>query len=145
MACVTATRGAILEVGVGHWSTPLLHRYCVAGGRRLVSLDEDEAFARQFYDLRVCHHELRSAEYSRDLPPLASEKWSVAFLDHSPGWRRAADALLFLDSAEFIVVHDYANEIVEGFAPILKRWPHSRVAQFSPKTLVLGKREIPAW
>lgn len=144
MACVCATRGAILEVGAGHWSTPLLHRYCAAGGRRLVSIDEDPRYIDPFADMRVAGHELRTVRYSVELPRLAQEQWSVVFLDQSPGARRAADALLFRDTADFILSHDYSGDEMPGlFAPILDRWPYRAVAKFSPSTLVLGRVPIP--
>ena len=103
MACVCATRGPILEVGMGHWSTPLLHRYCVAGGRRLVSVDENLNWVAQFTDMRVCDHTMSQVRYDQFIPDAAKREWSVVFLDHSPGWRRAQDALLFLDAVEFII------------------------------------------
>lgn len=144
-ACVCATKGAVLEVGVGHWSTPFLRRLCMASGRKLVSVDEDALWAGQFADQKRSHHEVHFARYNEFLKARATEEWSVVLLDHSPGFRRAQDALLFHGRSDYIVVHDYANEIIEGFAPILERWPYREVAHFSPKTLVLGVREIPKW
>lgn len=146
MACITATRGPVLEVGIGHWSTPLLHRYCVAAGRRLVSIESDREWAKLFMHLNVSHHQVQAASYNESLERLAGEDWSVVFLDHSPGFRRAHDALPFLDRAEFIVVHDFAEDVKAAFtADVLDHWSHRAVAEFSPKTLVLGKREIPSW
>lgn len=144
MACVTASRGAVLEVGTGGWSTPLLHCYCNAGGRRLVSIDEDRRYIDPYIAMRVCAHELRTVRYNDELSRLAQEHWSVVFLDQSPGSRRAADALLFRDTADFILSHDYSGDEMPGlFAPILERWPYRAVAKFSPSTLVLGRVPIP--
>ena len=144
MACVCATRGAILEVGTGHWSTPMLHRYCSAGGRKLVSVDEDRNWVEQFADMRVCSHEVRAVKYEQFIPEAAGQQWSVVFLDHSPGPRRAIDALRLIDCADYILSHDYSGEDVRReFAPILHRWPYRAVAQFSPSTLVLGRVPIP--
>ena len=129
-ACLLATKGPVLEVGAGAWSTPMLAAFCRAARRPFVSIDEDHAF---------CRDPTRWANYSVELPNLALEKWSVVLLDHSPGWRRPADAMLFRDSAEFIVSHDYAGEQEEGYAPLLGHWRHRRVSStFSPKTLVLS-------
>lgn len=144
MACVTATRGSVLEVGVGNWSTPLLHCYCAAGGRKLVSADEDRGWAEKFAAFRVCGHEVRGVRYDQFIPEAAKQEWSVVFLDQSPGFRRAADALLFRDTADFILSHDYSGDEMPGlFAPILERWPYRAVAKFSPSTLVLGRVPIP--
>lgn len=144
MACVTATRGAVLEVGVGNWSTPLLHCYCAAGGRKLVSVDENRTWAEKYADFRVCGHEVRGVQYNSFLPEAAKQQWSVVFLDQSPGWRRAEDALLFLDSADFVLSHDYSGaEVRDSFQLVIDRWRHRAVAQFSPSTLILGRVSIP--
>lgn len=144
MACVCATRGPVLEMGVGHWSTPLLHRYCAAGGRKLVSVDEDRGWLEKFADMRVCEHEVRSVNYPDFIREAADRVWSVAFLDHSPGWRRAEDAIRLRECADYILVHDYSgDEVRDAFAPILELWPHRAVAQFSPSTLLLGRLPIP--
>lgn len=145
MACVCATRGAVLEVGVGYWSTPVLHAYCAAAGRKLVSVDEDRVWAEKFAECRVCDHEVRGVSYSEFIPHAASHhKWSVVFLDQSPGHRRAADAMLFKHSADYILVHDYSGaEVRDSFAPILKHWEYKAVAKFSPSTLVLGNLPLP--
>lgn len=145
MACVVATKGAILEVGTGHWSTPLLHRYCSAGGRKLVSVDSDKAWVEQFADMRVCDHEVLHVNYDEFFPKAIQKDWSVVFLDQSPGHRRSIDAIAFLPKAEFILVHDYSGEEVYApFRSVLSRWKYYKVAQFSPSTLVLSNtREIP--
>jgi len=144
MACVCATRGAVLEIGAGHWSTPMLHRYCTAGGRRLVTLDNDRKWIEQFADMRVCEHELHGCKYDDVLPALAKQQWSVVFLDQSPGGRRAADAMLFRDSADYILSHDYSGaEVYEPFAAVLDNWLYGAVARFSPSTLVLGRVPLP--
>ena len=144
MACVTATRGSVLEMGVGHWSTPLLHRYCAAAGRHLVSVDEDHQWAEKFRDMRVCNHQVRGVRYDDFMREAVQQAWSVVFLDQSPGHRRAADAVALRDVSVFLVVHDYSGaEVRNSFAPILEQWPFRAEAKFSPSTLVLGHVPLP--
>jgi len=33
LACVSRTAGGVIELGVGHFSTPILHAVCEAAGR----------------------------------------------------------------------------------------------------------------
>lgn len=144
MATVCATRGAVLEMGVGNWSTPVLHAYCTAAGRRLVSVDEDHAWAERYAGFRICDHEVRGVNYDQFVPWAATLQWSVVFLDQSPGHRRAADAVALRECADYIVVHDYSGaEVRDSFAPILEQWEYGAVAKFSPSTLVLGRVELP--
>src|SRR5688572_25039234 len=135
VACLLNTTGPVLEVGAGKWSTPILRDFCKAAQRDFVSLDSDPAWRQD---------PTRLVLYDDVLPNLAQQAWSVVFLDHSPGERRPADALLFADSAEYVVAYDYAPEVEASFEPVLKRWAFHKVSdRFSPRTLVLGRREIP--
>lgn len=145
-ACVVATRGPVLEIGTGNWSTPFLHPYCIATGRRLVSVDEDHAWIQKYLPMHVSSHEVYGVSYDQFIAEASRERWSVVLLDHSPGWRRAADALKLIDS-EFLVIHDFSGaEVADRFTPeVLEKWPHKQIAGFSPSSLVLGHREIPAF
>lgn len=144
MALVCATRGPILEVGAGHWSTPLLHRYCVAAGRKLVTIDSNRQWIETFGDMRVCEHELHAVNFDEYFALAVRHEWSVVFLDQSPGGRRAADAVLFKDRADYIMSHDYSGaEVYEPFEAVMDQFTHRAVAKFSPSSLVLGRVPIP--
>jgi hypothetical protein len=84
--------------------------------------------------------------YDEELPNLAKQEWGVVFLDHSPGQRRAQDALLFRDTAKYIVVHDWSGkEVREGFTDeVLDHWTSQHVVdKYSPSSLVLS--DPPVW
>lgn len=143
-ACITATRGPVLELGIGHWSTPLLHAYICSGGRQLVSIEDSQTWVDRFADLNCAGHRVLCNTYDRAIVEALNAKWSVVFLDQSPGWRRAADALALREVSDYIVVHDYSGaEVSDPFQPILALWPYRAVAGFSPTTLVLGMKPIP--
>lgn len=147
MACVTATQGAVLEVGIGDFSTPFLHMYCAASGRQLRSVEDNPEWAEKFAEFDVSGHDVVSANLDQFLQKASREVWSVVLMDHSPGSRRADDALLFKDSAKFILVHDYSGaEVAERFTPeVLANWQSVHVAEYSPSTLVLSQVQIPWW
>jgi hypothetical protein len=127
------TDGAVLEVGMGAWSTPFLLRYCLASGRELVSVDDD----RQWFEAHA-HPGAELVSYDTALPKLAERNWSVVLIDHSPGSRRARDTLLFLSTATYILVHDWRSaEVTDPFQPILAKWSWSDVIR---DTMVLGAR-----
>lgn len=139
MASLLATNGPVLEVGVGYWSTPMLDGFCKAAGRPFVRVENAPEWAQNFPGTAI------SGDYSI-LTGLAVQQWSVVFLDHSPGWRRAADALLFRHTAEIIVVHDWSStEISDPFQPILGNWKYSKTYnRYAPATLLLSNTmEIP--
>ena len=134
-SCLLATNGAVLEVGAGDWSTPLLRKYCETAGREFYSFEEDQQWAAkmgsEWHQGRALTDFLRAK---------ANAPWSVVFLDHD-GHRRAKDALLFVDSAEYIVVHDYPSpDIFDKFE--LDKWKHIIVDKRArPWTLVLTQHD----
>ena len=138
IACCAASTGPILEVGCGHYSTPVLRAFANATGRVLVTIETDPEWAKQFRHVRCRPHYEGLEDY-------AKQEWGVVFLDHSPGERRAADAAVFRLSADYIVVHDWsAQEISANFHGLLDKWPHARVYdRYSPSTLILGQKPIP--
>lgn len=89
-----ARPGAVLEIGTGHSSAPLLAEMCKAMGREWHVKETDAAWL----------------DSVRDLGPKESEPYNVAvvFVDCS-GWDRLAWITAFRDKAEFIVVHDTDN------------------------------------
>ena len=133
-SCLLATSGAVLEVGAGGWSTPLLERFCKTAGRSFISLEENEKWARELGSVYVPADNMTIALQAQTGP------WSIVFLDHN-GHRRAADALLFVDSAEYIVIHDYPSpDIFKALDE--KRWKHQIVDKRArPWTLVLTQSD----
>lgn len=149
VACLAASEGPVLECGLGYWSTPFLHRYCLATGRLLFSLDETREWVQRFeqYFLLGWHYVIDCSyprTYQEELTALAKKAWGVVLMDHSPGWRRATDALT-LKHAQFILVHDFSgDEVNSHFTPeIMRNWESVHIAQFSPSTLVLAQCEMP--
>lgn len=135
-SCLLATSGAVLEVGAGDWSTPLLRKFCEVSDRYFKSYEEDPVWAGKTGSIHC-----EPSDMTRVLADWAADrKWSVVFLDHN-GHRRAADALLFVDSAEYVVIHDYPSpDIFKALDE--KRWKHQIVDKRArPWTLVLTQSD----
>jgi hypothetical protein len=142
--CVVTTDGPVLELGLGEFSTPVLHSLCFRT-RTLLSVDGDPTAIYNFSQLGDPWHEIRYDPDYRSLDELGLEFWSVVFVDHWPAERRAADVLKFTNT-EFLVIHDAE---VPSIGPVIMaqgkdKWPHIRLYQnFEPYTLILGRKEIP--
>src|ERR1019366_4837505 len=54
VACIRHTQGAVIELGCGDYSTPILHHLCP--GRLLVSADSNRAWLGRFADLACDMH-----------------------------------------------------------------------------------------
>jgi hypothetical protein len=107
---VTATKGPVLELGMGYLSTHLLHWMCYPE-RELVSVEEDERWFTEFEDLvSPTHTCLHAPDWDRMYEKLA-QPWGVVFIDSGRAvdeWielRRKQVKLMF-PWAEVLVAHD---------------------------------------
>lgn len=139
LACLADTVGPVLEIGVGHFSTPALHAFCVAAHRNLVSVETDSEWLRTFRgDMANGYH-----KFTESLLP--STGWSVVFIDDSPGGEHRANQFKdYIDKSIFVVVHDYHRENEESIKHLLEGVRYHVTTTYQPPTLVASKvREIP--
>jgi hypothetical protein len=139
--------GPVLEIGMGHYSTPFLHSYCEEDGRRrLVSLEDHAGWMAEYAHHETSWHRLVGGSYDQTIPTMAMQKWGVVFLDESPGELRGHHLAEFLRQpneyqADFIIVHDFHDAVKAAIEPLLAtdglNW---RVYQAQePATLVVSK------
>ena len=101
------TNGPIVECGMGTWSTPLLNAHANYGRRLLLSLETDETWMAKFEHLRSDNHLMQIISDWRITDAIMKvPRWSVAFIDCSPGEVRVPLALRLKEHADFIVCHD---------------------------------------
>lgn len=105
VACVCGSMGPVLELGCGHYSTPLLHHLCVSAGRHLVSCDTDTGWAKQFAYLCCPLHTFIGLSGWDAFDMWDSATWGTVLVDHSPGERRPAD-MERLRASIYLVAHD---------------------------------------
>jgi len=99
------TDGAVLEMGCGYYSTPLLYWTCKAQRRLFVSYENDKKWCEKFEDLGTQHME----DWQK--APIDDTFWSVVLVDHRPALRRHKEARRLRNNASFIVMHDSEPEI----------------------------------
>lgn len=107
---VEATKGPILELGMGIFSTCLLDMMCTLPKRKLVSYDNDrnwflenEKWVSEFHEVRFL--------MNWDKADVDNTHWSIVLIDHRPAVRRRVDAVRLKDKADFILLHDSEPEI----------------------------------
>ena len=86
LACVTHTTGQVLELGMGSYSTPILHAVCRS--RRLVSIEGGMEWMNRFADFASPSHQLVCAA---ELGSFATEPWDVVLVDSAPGGTRTRE------------------------------------------------------
>lgn len=102
--CLVATQGPVLELGMGYFSTPVLHLICGQRQRKLVSLDNAPAWAQANQTWRTEWHRIELVEDWAQAP--IDQPWGLAFVDHRPARRRREEIQRLADLADIIVVHD---------------------------------------
>jgi hypothetical protein len=148
MACVCETMGPVLEIGIGHFSTPVLHAVCEAMGRDLVSVEQNEEWYEEFKSYsNKSHRVILTKDYdSNDIICDPWAWWSVSFIDNSPGGeRRKNDFKRLIENSDYVVVHDYELENLEAIHPILESSTDIKWAiynRYKPPTLVASKRKL---
>ncbi len=110
MTAVAATKGAVLELGCGDYSTPLLHAVCAATKRLLVSVEDNLPWLNVFiYMKRPWHQFIHLQNASEWFSFGQNQNWSVVFIDQVDVPARAQNVRAFKDKAEIVVVHDSEN------------------------------------
>lgn len=110
-----STEGEVVELGMGHGSTPKLHQYCYEAKRMLTSYDSDIEWYRKFEHLRKSGHAI---EYTQNwLEPIQTFKYKIGvlFSDEAPGFVRKYNIAMFSQSAQIIVVHDTEQSSDHGY------------------------------
>ncbi len=163
-ALLARTRGPVLDLGSGDYSTPLLHFACQPFAdhppRKVVTVDTDPAWLKKYESYRTDWHELHLVQqkdsairndspYYRWLagwnawPVIEREYWSLALVDNAPGECRVPLIKRLKGHCDFLVVHDSEEDYDVGgnygykeVIPLFKY--HSEHRRFRPYTLVLS-------
>ena len=146
LKAVEATKGDVLELGIGASSTPALHRLCAYQGRRLDSYDTDAHYVDQYS--RQYQSELHTYVWVNDWDKAKIDRpWSVVLIDHKPAIRRRVDAVRLKDWAEYIVIHDTEPEIDRfyRFASIFPRFKYVFHDGQIPRTSVVSNKHELDW
>lgn len=142
MTAIVMSEGPVLELGVGHFSTPLLHAVCGALGRKLYSVEENLEWYQAFekYNNGLLWHAVTRSNYS-EAP--REFKWGVVFIDQSPGGKCRADAFdRYLPISNFVIVHDFHLENSEHILPLMEGVRHHVTTTYSPPTLIATKHKF---
>ena len=122
--------GPVLEIGIGHFSTPFLHEYCKGANRVLQSIESNDEWRFSFFE------KYENENHIFD-PLIQLDKVGVTFIDNSPGGKARSDPFrLWLPRSEFVVVHDYHRENEEAIKPFLEGVNYRVFNDYQPPTLL---------
>jgi len=104
---VGLTKGPVLELGSGYFSTPVLHWMCAEDRRPLTTYDD----SKYFYDaMKQFHSRTHKIRFVKNWDKIKFDKYSVVLVDHSAN-RRAKDIIRLKDKADYIVIHDTEQDV----------------------------------
>ena len=101
---LSVTNGAVLELGAGYNSTPLLYWTCKADGRHFESYENYKDWCDKMGEF---------TKYTDDWNKLDidSRRWSMVLIDLRPALSRKDQAKRLMNNADFIILHDSEPEI----------------------------------
>lgn len=135
IACVNKTKGDVLELGVGLFSTPYLHYACTGSKRKLLSLENDKGWLRHFKGSNFMHflysndyHQLELVDVYED-SPLIDKEWDVVLVDQTPDLSRKETVKKLANKAKYIIIHDSnpQHERVYHYSEIYPLFKYIRV------------------
>ena len=99
-----SSTGPVLELGMGVFSTPVLHMLCKSQDRLLVSYELNKKYVdshnRFASPLHLINHVINWDDIKIEVP------WGMVFVDHSPDIRRGIEAGRVANHSQFVVLHD---------------------------------------
>ncbi len=117
------TQGPLLELGVGWYSTPLLHEIAVTQGRPLLTVDNNQDWLAQFLCLQNDWHTLDLVGWWGELYELPRfrkiERWGLVFVDQGQPIEREYAVRGLLDQADVFVLHDTEEAFAYGYSRTL--------------------------
>jgi len=96
--------GPVLELGMGPFSTPVMHMLCKNRDRLLVSYESN----KNYFDMHKSFvNEFHQINFVTSWDDIKIEiPWGVVFVDHAPDIRRGIEAKRVANFAQFVVLHD---------------------------------------
>ncbi len=145
-ALIQNTTGPVVELGVGHYSTPMLHFMCQ--NRPVTSIETNIDWYNYFNDL--CGKGSHNLEHTNEFLISSylhndNRVWDVAFIDHGPEPDRPKCVELLRNRAKYIIVHDSEpNAVAYGWNGIFDTFKYKYYWDFygNGTTIVSETEEI---
>ena len=140
-AALYATDGAVLELGSGLFSTPIIHNVAVVQqGRDVFTVDADSDWLQHFTSMGSPHHSfgLVSSAYPNQpyrflqFRPAHFRRWEdvwdgrygLVFVDQTPEFERRKDIQRRRNVSDVMIVHDTNDMKSYGYEPLLSTFPY---------------------
>ncbi|CAF0987751.1 unnamed protein product [Brachionus calyciflorus] len=113
------TKGDLLELGMGLFSTTVLHRVSSDLGKDLVSIDTYSDWVNKFvlYNSTKYHkmYVMNNFDNVEKRLSLGNKKWGMVLVDHANATQRTFDAKNYANKAEIVLIHDAEKTVEHGY------------------------------
>ena len=99
------SKGPVLELGTGPFSTPLLHTLCVDNKRTLISFENNPEFFNMHETFVNEFHQINLID-DWDKADIENTHWGLVLVDQRPAERRVAEIKRLVNNADYIAIHD---------------------------------------
>lgn len=140
---VQMTTGAVLELGMGVNSTPVLHWLCATAKRKLVSYENQPGQIVQWAHYgdheKFPWHTVRLVEHWSEAE--VEQPWDVVLVDHDADVDRMHEVERVAPYAQYVIVHDadgrdYAHNRIREIKALFKfHWVYEA---YRPHTAILS-------
>jgi hypothetical protein len=126
-AAIERTTGPIIELGMGNYSSRLIHH--LARGRPTFSVDETKDWMARFTDLSGPTHHIVLCPFSTtnwpdwNMVPYQMARWSVALVDQHPASGRLVSIAALENNCEFIIAHD-TEQSLYFYEPLFRNFKY---------------------
>lgn len=100
----TLSKGDVLELGTGYFSTLMLRWLAEMSGRNVYSYESREYWYKKAKAKETEYFKVFYTPNYDDAP--IERKWGMAFIDHGPNGRRITEIKRLAKWADYIVIHD---------------------------------------
>lgn len=104
------SKGPVLELGMGPFSTPVMHWLCLDSKRQLVSYDNDKVYFDRNLSFKTDWHQVLLTE-DWDKIDIENTRWGMVLVDHAPDFRRKDEIRRLANNADYLVIHDSENSL----------------------------------
>lgn len=111
---MSVSTGPVLEMGMGPFSTPILHWLCFDQDRPLVSYDNSPEYFAENQKFATPNHQINLVS-NWDEADIEHTHWGLVFIDHAPPERRHIDVARVANNADYIVIHDSQRHLDQYF------------------------------
>lgn len=148
VAAAMRTTGPMLELGVGWYSTPLLHEISEAQQRPLETVDNNMDWLAQFMCLNTTAHQLKLIGWWGGLLSLLNHKsYGFCFVDQGQPADREYTVRSLLDRVDVFVFHDTEEGPAYGYNRVLPLFEYQWTdkCQQSWTTIASNKTDVSKW